>query len=130
MVQELLDLSTGKVWRRTLPDGEWSTSLVDNGPYVRSRLDGARLITGTLVLQFSNSWATLFTESQYKALVGRWFSNSYDCITVMNGDVGAGSPRVAFTAEYDGTNKVIHVIAAGATINAGMRVNYAIHAGY
>lgn len=131
MVQELLDLSTGKVWRRTLPDGEWSTNLVDNGPYVRAPSESSRIVTGTKVVNFAGTdgVAVLFNESQMESLIGRWFNTNRDCISLMNGD-GTAVAKISFLAIYDGTARVIRALAVGKTaLNGSARVNYTIVTG-
>lgn len=95
MVQELIDLSTGKVWRRTLPDGEWSTSLVDNGPYVRAMRDGSKLAVISKVIAVSNGvCANALSDSEIKSLIGRSFNRDTDGIAFANGDVSNGGDLI------------------------------------
>lgn len=138
MIQELLDLATGKVYRRTLPDGEWETprrvgetvpiadggtgansvagavaalgltSIKGNSPYVRSiNPSTLKVKTGSTVVAFGNSNATLFTAAQLTSLLGRGFNQATDVVLVMSGDADAQGGQLMSSATYvNGTTQV------------------------
>lgn len=138
MIQELLDLATGKVYRRTLPGGEWETprrvgetvpiadggtgatsvagavaalgltSVKGNAPYVRSvNPSTLKVKTGTTVVTFGNSNATLFTASQMTSLLGRAFNQATDAVLVMSGDGDAQTGQLMSASTYiNGTTQV------------------------
>ena len=104
----------------------------DNGPYVKSQASTTKVVLGSKVVNFpaNTDWAVMFTDSQYRSLVGRSFSQSYDVVTTMNGDDGANGTFM-FYAAYRPSDKAIIIKARqygtnDAHCNGLARVNYAI----
>lgn len=143
MVQELLDMQTGRVYRRA-GDGEWEEQFVDEGgevaallgnaPYVRAQAATSKLATGSVVVNFSNSWGTLFNDSIVRSLIGRSFNQATDCVTVMNGDKNARQDA-SLTPVYNAATKEVNLRAIEAApsgniiVSGAVRINYALLAG-
>lgn len=138
MVQELLDLSTGKVYRRTLPGGEWETprrvgetvpiadggtgatsvagalmalglkTLKDNSPYVRAQASSMRLYTYSAIVSVVDSQCVLLSDTQIRGIIGRSFNVSTDCAAVMNGDWD-NLGQAMVCAVYDQSSKSLNM---------------------
>ena len=142
MVQELLDMQTGRVYRR-VDGGEWEApfhdddgkleALIGNAPYVRAMANGSKVVSGTKILSMENLEAVLFENSEMKSLIGRSFSQVTDSIALMNGD-WSNSGQLIFGAVYDANSKTVNarsVPYGGGTAPQGkitVRINYIIAA--
>ena len=74
----------------------------------------------------SNTTPLLFNDSQYRAIVGRGWDGSGDCILAMNGNWSASHVHVEGVV-YNPSNKYLCVMTNEAT-GAPMQVNYVIFA--
>ena len=107
--------------------------VLDNYPYLKSQRSRSKVYTGTVVINFTGDCMSLFTDAQYKSIVGRSFDLSTDCILFMNGDWYANG-WWGFCAAYLQDRKEIYVMATmygitNATIKGAARLNYTIIAG-
>ena len=142
MVQELLDMQTGRVYRRA-GGGEWEQQFVDaggkvaallaNAPYVRAMADGSKVVSGSKILSMENLEAVMFVDSDMRSLIGRSFNQMYDSIALMNGD-WSNSGQLIFGAVYDASSMTVNVRAVPygkGTAPQGkvtVRINYIISA--
>lgn len=84
-------------------------------------------------MSFSANQGVLFLPDEYEAIVGRKFSQSRDCVCLMNGDSGA-SGWWGLATTYNPENGYLLVIAerfgpTEADVSGNVRVNYVIAAG-
>ena len=144
MVQELLDMNTGRVYRR-VGGGEWEEQFVDTGgkvasllanaPYVRS--SGSTIIyRGTNVVTISNSSAILMTDASVRSIIGRKIDNTRDVVLAASGDSASSAGWCLLNtviSANDGNIIVLTARQSGAEAQSSMsgtaRVNWAIVAG-
>ena len=106
-------------------------SLKDNGPYVRAQAETSRIVTGTVVVSFANSWCTLLSDASIRSLIGRSFNQATDCIAVMNADKNV-QQDASLSPVFNATSKEINVRAievapsAVYVVSGSMRINYAL----
>lgn len=82
--------------------------VLSNGPYVKSMSSAhARLYVGSKILTLASSFQLLFTDAEYRAIVGRSFSQNDDVVLVMNGDLLAADVRCYGTC-YQPTNGCVY----------------------
>ena len=78
-----------------------------------------------MVKNAGGNFTTLFTDAEYRSIVGRGFDNTYDFVMAMNGDYGANANTisgvnyqngnlVAYTRDSAGTGliRICYVIVA------------------
>ena len=105
--------------------------MVLNGPYVRGQASTSRLITGTVVVNFANSWCTLLSDASIRSQIGRSFNQSTDCIAIMNADKSA-QEDVSITPVFNTGTKDINIrgieVAPNVinVVTGSMRINYAL----
>ena len=92
-----------------------------------------RLFAGSKVVSFTANQGILFLPGEYESIVGRRFSQSRDCVCLMNGDSGA-SGWWGLSTTYNPENGYLLVIAerfgpTEADVSGLVRVNYVIAAG-
>lgn len=139
MVQELLDMQTGRVYRRA-GDGEWEEQFVDEGgevaallgnaPYVRAQASNMRLYTYSAIVSVAGSQCVLLSDAQIRGIIGRSFNVSNDCAAVMNGDWD-NSGHAMVCAVYDSSSKSLNMRCKeygtnSSDINGTMRINIVI----
>lgn len=100
---------------------------VDNGAYVRG---SCRVWCGSKVC---NNWDSntvqLFSKTQYKAIVGRDFNGSTDCVVAMNGDASANAGYQPVGCGYWSSSGFwCPVGPSGAGGGGNIRINYIIAA--
>lgn len=89
-------------------------TVLSNGPYVKSASStGTRIYVGSKILTLSSSFQRLFTDAEYRAIVGRSFSQNDDVVLVMNGDLGAADVRPYGTSYVPSEKAVYFNCAAG-----------------
>ena len=96
------------------------TSVKSNAPYVRSiKPTTLKVKTGSTVVAFGNSNATLFTASQMTSLLGRAFNQATDAVLVMSGDGDAQAGQLLSAATYvNGTTNVYARYRGSSDVNA------------
>lgn len=102
-----------------------SNVLTDNVAYVRAS-GSYKVFVGSKNVTVSNTTPLLFNDSQYRAIVGRGWNGSGDCILAMNGNWSASHVHVEGVV-YNPSNKYLCVMTNEAT-GAPMQVNYVIFA--
>lgn len=89
-------------------------SVLENGPYVKSMsAPFTRLYVGSKILTLTSSFQLLFTDAEYRAIVGRSFSQADDVVLVMNGDLNAADVRCYGTCYQPSSGCVYFNCGAG-----------------
>ena len=72
-----------------------------------------RLYVGSKILTLTSSFQLLFTDAEYRAIVGRSFSQADDVVLVMNGDLNAADVRCYGTCYQPSSGCVYFNCGAG-----------------
>ena len=84
-----------------------------------------RVFSGSKVITLENAgYGTIFTDSEYRSVVGRSFDQTSDCVCAMNGDANAANAPVKGTS-YVPSSKTI-IFSLDSPRSGKIRINYLI----
>ena len=118
--------SNDGIWAKTL-NGSGSGNIRINYVVIRSQhsVSHCKTYTGSKVLNFNNlSYATLWSDTDFKQQFGRSFNSATDSISIMNGDANSAD-RIAIGVNYYPKNKQILAVILN-VYNGNVRINYQV----
>ena len=84
-----------------------------------------RVFTGTKIIELNNTgYGTLFSDSEYRSIVGRSFDQASDFVASMNADTAAQNAPVKGTSYVPGSKTIIFTLDSQRV--GSIRVNYVI----
>ena len=84
-----------------------------------------RIFTGTKVIELNNTgYGTLFSDSEYRSIVGRSFDKAADFVASMNADTAAQNVPVKGTSYVSRSKTIIFTLDSQKT--GSIRINYVI----